>query len=57
MQILIVIARAVAAGLVSAAKTIGAMGGAHTHDLESQRALYHQKRDEYPVAEGRGSGL
>jgi hypothetical protein len=50
MQILIVIARAVAAGLVSglvsAAKTIGAMGGAHTHDLESQRALYHQ-RDEY----------
>lgn len=47
MQILIVIARAVAAGLVSAAKTIGAMGGAHTHDLESQRALYHQQRDEY----------
>jgi hypothetical protein len=46
MQIVMIIARTVAAGLVSAAKTIGAMGGAHTHDLESQRALYRQ-RDEY----------
>ncbi|WP_175481249.1 hypothetical protein [Curtobacterium sp. MMLR14_010] len=46
MHILMIIARALAAALVSAAKTLGGMSGAHTHDLESQRALYVQ-RDEY----------
>ncbi len=34
--------------LATIAKTIGAMGGAHTHDLDNATALYKKQQDYRP---------
>lgn len=48
MRILGNVVRGLLFAIESVAKTIGAMSGAHTHDLEGQRKLYEQRPDYRP---------
>ncbi|WP_181433564.1 hypothetical protein [Curtobacterium sp. MCPF17_031] len=48
MRILGNVVRGLVFVLESVAKTIGAMSGAHTHDLDGQRKLYEQRPDYRP---------
>ena len=48
MRILGNVVRVLLSALVSVAKTIGAMSGAHTHGLDGQRKLYEQRPEHRP---------
>ncbi|WP_181439570.1 hypothetical protein [Curtobacterium sp. MCBD17_032] len=48
MRIVWTVLRGLGLAAESVAKTIGAMSEAHTHDLDSQRALYRERRDHRP---------